>query len=158
MAMLIWQCIFIYFKHFTHLFPNTQIMQFQCDDIWRRVDQLNFRFGDELTSRPRRRDDQGDELTCNRLALASRAICLTKIKTGHIICAINVGIQWITALVDYGPSNMDQVEKRPMLNAAHIFLQNPRTDVRGESLFICFQSRSTCFHSFHNKIMYNMYI
>ena len=52
-------------KHFTHLFPNTQIMQFQCDDIWRRVDQLNFRFGDELTSRPRRRDDQGDELTCN---------------------------------------------------------------------------------------------
>ena len=53
-------------KHFTHLFPNTQIMQFQCDDIWRRVDQLNFRFGDELTSRPRRRDDQGDELTCNR--------------------------------------------------------------------------------------------
>ena len=51
-------------KHFTHLFPNTQIMQFQCDDIWRRVDQLNFRFGDELTSRPRRRDDQGDELTC----------------------------------------------------------------------------------------------
>ena len=40
-------------------------MQFQCDDIWRRVDQLNFRFGDELTSRPRRRDDQGDELTCN---------------------------------------------------------------------------------------------
>ena len=52
-------------KHFTHLFPNTQIMQYQCDDIWRRVDQLNFRFGDELTSRPRRRDDQGDELTCN---------------------------------------------------------------------------------------------
>ena len=50
-----------------HLFPNTQIMQFQCDDIWRRVDQLYFRFGDELTSRPRRRDDQGDELTCNRL-------------------------------------------------------------------------------------------
>ena len=48
-----------------HLFPNTQIMQFQCDDIWRRVDQLDFRFGDELTSRPRRRDDQGDELTCN---------------------------------------------------------------------------------------------
>ena len=43
-------------------------MQFQCDDIWRRVDQLDFRFGDELTSRPRRRDDQGDELTCNRLA------------------------------------------------------------------------------------------
>ena len=66
MAMLIWQCIFIYFKHFTHLFPNTQIMQFQCDDIWRRVDQLNFRFGDELTNRPRQRDDQGDELTCNR--------------------------------------------------------------------------------------------
>ena len=40
-------------------------MQFQCDDIWRRVDQLDFRFGDELTSRPRRRDDQGDELTCS---------------------------------------------------------------------------------------------
>ena len=50
-----------------HLFPNTQIMQFQCDDIWRRVDQLDFRFGDELTSPPRRRDDQGDELTCNHL-------------------------------------------------------------------------------------------
>ena len=49
-----------------HLFPNTQIMQFQCDDIWRRVDQLDFQFGDELTSPPRRRDDQGDELTCNR--------------------------------------------------------------------------------------------
>ena len=48
-----------------HLFPNTQIMQFQCDDIWRRVDQLDFRFGDELTSPPRRRVDQGDELTCN---------------------------------------------------------------------------------------------
>ena len=40
-------------------------MQLQCDDIWRQVDQLNFRFDDELTSRPRRRDDQGDELTCN---------------------------------------------------------------------------------------------
>ena len=50
-----------------HLFPNTQIMQFQCDNIWRRVDKLDFRFGDELTSPPRRRDDQGDELTCNRL-------------------------------------------------------------------------------------------
>ena len=57
-------------KHFTHLFPNTQIMQFQCDDIWRRVDQLNFRFGDELTSRPRRRDDQGDELTCNHIMMS----------------------------------------------------------------------------------------
>ena len=42
-------------------------MQFQCDDIWRRVDQLDFRFGDELTSPPRRRDDQGDELTCNHI-------------------------------------------------------------------------------------------
>ena len=54
-------------KHFTNLFPNTQIMQPQCEGIWRRVDQFNFRFGDELTSRPRRRDDQGqgDELTCN---------------------------------------------------------------------------------------------
>ena len=52
-----------------HLFPNTQIMQFQRDDIWRRVDQLDFRFGDELTSPPRRRDDQGDELTCNRIHL-----------------------------------------------------------------------------------------
>ena len=31
-----------------HLFPNTQIMQFQCDDIWGRVDQLNFRFGEEM--------------------------------------------------------------------------------------------------------------
>ena len=49
----------------THLFPNTQIMQFKCDDIWRRVDQLDFRFGDELTRPPRRRDDQGNELTCN---------------------------------------------------------------------------------------------
>ena len=55
-------------KHFTNLFPNTQIMQLQCDDIWQRVDQFNFRFGDELTSRPRRRDDQGDELTCNHNA------------------------------------------------------------------------------------------
>ena len=36
------------------------------NNIWRRVDQLNFRFGDELTSRPRRRDDQGDELTSHR--------------------------------------------------------------------------------------------
>ena len=61
-------------KHFTNLFPNTQIMQFQCDDIWRRVDQLNFRFGDELISRSRRRDDQGDELICNR-ADPRTAIC-----------------------------------------------------------------------------------
>ena len=47
------------------------------NNIWRRVDQLNFRFGDELTSRPRRRDDQGDELTSHpfirdSLCLASR--------------------------------------------------------------------------------------
>ena len=48
---------------------NTSLIYFQthksCNDIWRRVDQFNFRFGDELTSRPRRRDDQGDELTCS---------------------------------------------------------------------------------------------
>ena len=37
------------------------------DDIWRRVDQLNFRIGDELTSPFWRRDDQGDELICNKL-------------------------------------------------------------------------------------------
>ena len=34
--------------------------------------------------------------------------------------------------------------KRTMLNAAHILLQNPRTDVRGESIFICFQNTCTC--------------
>ena len=37
--------------------------------------------------------------------------------------------------MDYGPHRI-----RPMLNAAHILLQNPRTDVRGESILICFQS------------------
>ena len=67
MAMHIYLINFQLIPFVSHLFPNTQIMQFLCDDIWRRVDQLNFRFGDELTSRPRRRDDQGDELTCNRI-------------------------------------------------------------------------------------------
>ena len=50
------------FKHINHAISNFN----QWDDIWRRVDQLNFRYGDELTSHHRRRDDQGDELTCNR--------------------------------------------------------------------------------------------
>ena len=63
-------------------------------------------------------------------------------------------IPWIMALVDYGPRR-----KRTILNAAHILLQNPRTDVRGESIFICFKrSTCNCFHTFHNKIMYNEYI
>ena len=55
-------------KHFQ---THKSFMQFQCDNIWRRVDQLDFRFGDELTSHPRGRDDQGDELTCNRIGIAS---------------------------------------------------------------------------------------
>ena len=61
----------------------------------------------------------------------------------------------ITTHVDYGPRR-----KRTMLNAAHILLQTPHTDVRGESIFISFQIRSTCncFHTFHNEIMYNAYI
>ena len=33
--------------------------------------------------------------------------------------------------IEYGPRR-----KRTMLNAAHILLQNPRTDVRGESINI----------------------
>ena len=67
--------------------------------------------------------------------------------------------------MDYGPRRLRPIEygprrKRTMLNAAHILLQNPRTDVRGESIFICFQSRSTCncFHTFHNEIMHNVCI
>ena len=56
--------------------------------------------------------------------------------------------------IEYGPRR-----KRTMLNAAHILLQNPRTDVRGESIFICFKrSTCNCFHTFHNEIMYNVYI
>ena len=56
--------------------------------------------------------------------------------------------------MDYGPRR-----KWTMLNAAHILLQTPRTDVRGESIFICFQIRSTCIclHTFHNEIMHNAY-
>ena len=47
--------------------------------------------------------------------------------------------------MDYGPRRLQPIEYgpcqiRPMLNAAHILLHNPRTDVRGESIFICFQS------------------
>ena len=38
--------------------------QFLCD-YGTHKNHVNFRFGDELTSRLRRRDDQGDELTCN---------------------------------------------------------------------------------------------
>ena len=59
-------------KHITHYFQKHKSSNFKCDDIWRRVDQLNFRFGDELTSRPRRRDDQGDELTCNHSKYLSK--------------------------------------------------------------------------------------
>ena len=41
--------------------------------------------------------------------------------------------------MDYGPRRLRPIEygprrKRTMLNAAHILLQNPRTDVRGESI------------------------
>ena len=47
--------------------PETWLIKcMRGDDIWRRVDQLNLRIGDELTNWFWRRDDQGDELTCNR--------------------------------------------------------------------------------------------
>ena len=43
--------------------------------------------------------------------------------------------------MDYGPRRLRPIEygprrKRTMLNAAHILLQNHRTDVRGESINI----------------------
>ena len=45
---------------------NTHFQCMRGNDIWRQVDQLKFRIGDELTSPFWRRDDRGDELTCNR--------------------------------------------------------------------------------------------
>ena len=46
-----------------------------------------------------------------------------------------------TNSMDYNPRRLRHIEygprqKRTMLNAAHILLQNPRTDVRGESINI----------------------
>ena len=46
-----------------------------------------------------------------------------------------------TNSMDYGPRRLRPIEygprrKRTMLNAVHILLQNPRTDVRGESINI----------------------
>ena len=43
--------------------------------------------------------------------------------------------------MDYGPRRLRPIEygprrKRTMLNAAHILLLNPRTDVRGETINI----------------------
>ena len=75
----------------------------------------------------------------------------------------NVDISTANSM-DYGPRRLRPIEygprrKRTMFNAAHILLQNPRTDVRGELIFICFKrSTCNCFHTFHNEIMYNVYI
>ena len=62
--------------------------------------------------------------------------------------------------MDYGPRRLQPIEYgpcqiRPMLNAAHILLQNPRTDVGNRYLSVF---RVDLLVLVINEIMYNVYI